>query len=79
VACGSFSQDVTDWAAGSYQITFKAAQRSAANNPYIPSPQQQDFNVLVDGSVVGTFKPSGTSYPRGSPRGWGRTDCSARR
>ena len=55
---GSLSQTVSDWAAGSYQLAFKAAQRG--DNPSHPS--QQDFQVLVDGTVVGTFKPSGTSY-----------------
>ena len=52
-----FSQDVPGWATGSYQITFKAAQRGNT----IP-PSHQDFEVLVDGNVVGKFKPSGTSY-----------------
>jgi hypothetical protein len=64
-AGGWFSQDVTNWIGvngwipGSYQITFKAAQR--ARNPNY-QPAQQDFEVLVDGNVVGTFTPSGTSY-----------------
>ena len=53
---GSFSQTVTGWAAGSYVLTFDAAQRG--NN----QASQQDFEVLVDGVVVGTFTPSGTSY-----------------
>ena len=52
----TISQVVTAWAGGSYQITFKAAQR--CTNPM----SQQDFQVLVDGSVVSTFLPSGTSY-----------------
>ena len=56
---GSFSQSVPDWTAGSYQITFKAAQRMGSGTF---QPAQQDFQVLVDGSVVGTFTPSGTSY-----------------
>jgi hypothetical protein len=53
---GSFSQSVTGWAAGSYTINFLAAQRGNHQ------ASQQDFNVLVDGVVVGTFTPSGTSY-----------------
>jgi hypothetical protein len=52
---GAISQSVDDWAAGSYQLSFEAAQQ--AN---VPSPK--DFQLLVDGSVVGTFQPSGTSY-----------------
>ena len=59
---GSFSQSVAfDWTAGSYQITFKAAQR-VPQPIYSIQPYQQDFNVLIDGSPVGTFTPSGTSY-----------------
>jgi hypothetical protein len=53
---GSFSQSVAGWAAGSYTISFDAAQRG--NYQW----SQQDFAVLVDGAVVGTFTPSGTSY-----------------
>jgi uncharacterized protein (DUF2141 family) len=53
---GSFSQSVTGWAAGSYTINFLAAQRGNHQ------ASQQNFNVLVDGVVVGTFTPSGTSY-----------------
>ena len=53
---GSFSQSVAGWAAGSYVLTFDAAQREN----YLAS--HQNFNVLIDGSVVGTFTPSGTSY-----------------
>jgi hypothetical protein len=52
---GSFSQSVAAWAAGSYDLSFSAAQRgNLASN--------QNFQVLVDGTVVGTFTPSGTSY-----------------
>jgi hypothetical protein len=51
---GSFSQRVADWAAGSYAITFDAAQRGGRSH--------QNFEVLVDGTVVGTLKPTGTSY-----------------
>jgi hypothetical protein len=55
---GSFSQDVSGWATGSYQLTFRAAQRG--DNPSHPS--QEDFQVLIDGTLVGTFQPSSTSY-----------------
>ena len=68
---GSFSQTVAGWAAGSYVLTFEAAQRG--NN----QASRQDFQVLVDGIVVGTFTPSGTSYqatpPPCSPSRPGRT------
>jgi hypothetical protein len=56
---GAFSQTVPGWAAGSYEITFKAAQRLGSQ--YF-QPAQEDFKVLVDGNVVGTITPSGTSY-----------------
>jgi glucose/arabinose dehydrogenase/endogenous inhibitor of DNA gyrase (YacG/DUF329 family) len=52
---GLFSQSVAGWAAGSYVITFDTAQRGNDQS-------DQDFNVLVDGAVVGTFTPSGTGY-----------------
>ena len=53
---GSFTQTVAGWAAGSYVLTFYAAQRGNFR------ASQQNFNVLIDGNVVGTFTPSGTSY-----------------
>jgi hypothetical protein len=53
---GSFSQSVAGWAAGSYKLSFSTAQR--ANH----QASQEDFEVLVDNVVVGTFTPSGTSY-----------------
>ncbi len=37
-------------------LTFTAAQRANWQ------ASRQDFRVLVDGVVVGTFTPSGTSY-----------------
>src|SRR5262249_20188059 len=45
---GSFSQTVNGWAAGTYQISFQAAQRVGS---------KQDFQVLIDNTVVGTFTP----------------------
>jgi hypothetical protein len=53
---GSISQTTTAWTAGAYVLSFQAAQRNTGPTT------QQDFNVLVDGTIVGTFKPSGTSY-----------------
>ena len=53
---GSFSQTVTDWAAGSYTLSFDAAQRGS------DPASKQDFSVLVDGVLVGIFTPAGTSY-----------------
>ncbi len=53
---GSITQTVSGYAAGSYVLTFDAAQRG--NN----GTSEQNFNVLVNGTVVGTFTPSGTSY-----------------
>ena len=51
---GSMSQSIAGWAAGSYTISFQAAQRGGGSS--------NDFEVEVDGTVVGTFTPSGTSY-----------------
>ena len=53
---GSFSQAVTGLAAGTYQLSFSAAQRANFQ------ASRQDFRVLVDGVAVGTFTPSGTGY-----------------
>jgi hypothetical protein len=53
---GSFSQVVTGMAAGTYQLSFRAAQRANVQ------AARQDFRVLVDGAVVGTFTPSNTGY-----------------
>jgi subtilisin family serine protease len=53
---GSFSQVISGMTAGTYLLTFDAAQRANWQ------ASQQDFQVLVDGSVVGTFTPSGISY-----------------
>jgi hypothetical protein len=51
---GSFSQ-AFNWSAGSCTITFAAAKRG--NNG-----GANDFQVLVDSTVVGTFCPTSTSY-----------------
>ena len=53
---GSFRQTVANLAAGTYRLTFQAAQRGNFNQG------GQDFRVLVDGVVVGTFKPGTAGY-----------------
>jgi hypothetical protein len=53
---GSFSQVITGMAAGTYQLTFDAAQRGNSQ------ASRQNFQILVDGSATGTFTPAGTSY-----------------
>jgi hypothetical protein len=53
---GSVSQTVAGLAAGTYRLTFQAAQRGNFQ------ASRQDFRVLVDGVAVGTFTPSGTGY-----------------
>src|SRR5262249_55402762 len=53
---GSFSPTVTGMAAGTYQLSFQAAQRGNANQG------GQDFRVLLDGAVVGTFRPGSAAY-----------------
>jgi hypothetical protein len=53
---GSITQSVAGWIAGSFTISFDAAQR--ANH----GTSVEDFEVLVDGNVVSTFNPTSTSY-----------------
>jgi hypothetical protein len=53
---GEISQVVNNWAAGSYTISFSAAERD--NN----GMSNEDFEILVDGILMGTFKPTGASY-----------------
>jgi hypothetical protein len=53
---GSMSQAVAGWAAGTYVVSFDAAQRGNWQE------SEQDFQVLVDDVVVGTFTPADTSY-----------------
>jgi hypothetical protein len=52
-AGSSFSQSI-NFSAGTYSLTFEAAQRGVNGG--------ETFNVLVDGQVVGSFRPGGTSY-----------------
>ncbi len=51
---GTITQSVAGWSAGTYTISFYAAQRANYGS--------QNFEVLVDGSVVGTFTPTTTTY-----------------
>jgi hypothetical protein len=53
---GSISQSATAWPAGTYVLTFDAVQR--ANYGL----SRQNLSVLIDGKVVSTITPSGTSY-----------------
>ena len=59
-AQGSISQTDTDWAAGTYSLSFFASQRAQvyANLPL----QHEDFQVLIDDTVIGTFAPAGINY-----------------
>jgi subtilase family serine protease len=52
---GSASQSVS-FAAGTYSLSFRAAQRGNGN------ASSQTFQVLVDGTVRGTFTPTDTNY-----------------
>jgi cell division septation protein DedD len=54
---GSFSQTIASLPAGSYLLSFYAAQRGGNNQA-----AKQDFGVFVDGISLGTFTPSGSSY-----------------
>jgi hypothetical protein len=53
---GSISQTVPGMAAGTYALTFDAAQWASAQ------ASQQDFQVLVDGAPFGTFTPPDSNY-----------------
>src|SRR5262249_34672332 len=53
---GTISQAVAGWAAGTYVVSFYAAQRGNWQ------ASAEDFEVLVDGQVGGTFTPAGTGY-----------------
>ncbi len=56
---GVVGQPFNNWAAGTYQISFEAAQR--ANNP--GGASREDFEVLLDGDrEIGKFTPVGTTY-----------------
>jgi serine/threonine protein kinase len=60
---GSIAQAVS-FPAGTYTLSFQAAQRGAFNSG------GQDFQVLVDGKVVGRFDPSGTTYSEYTTQRW---------
>lgn len=49
---GSFGQTIK-FRAGNYHVTFYAAQRKKSS---------QNFQVLIDGQVIGTFTPGGIKY-----------------
>jgi hypothetical protein len=53
---GTITQTVAGWSAGSYTISFNTAQRGNYGT------SKEDFELLIDGTVVGTFLPTGTSY-----------------
>jgi len=55
---GSISQQSVPFTAGTYTINFQAAQRALGGGP----SDTQNFEVMVDTTVVGTFTPSSTSY-----------------
>ena len=56
-AGSTISQQVAGWADGSYALDFKAAQRGNYQ-----TGGYQDFDVLIDGIVVETFRPADTTY-----------------
>jgi hypothetical protein len=52
---GVISQSVNNWSSGWYNVSFDAAQRASQYSA-------ENFQVQVDGHVVGTFRPDSTSY-----------------
>jgi hypothetical protein len=55
---GSISQSVSGWPAGAHSLSFYAAQRGNYNG------QGEDFAILIDGVVVDTIRPNGSSYQK---------------
>jgi len=55
---GAMSQTIADWQAGTYSISVSAAQRGLSGSP------AHEFQVLVDGQVVGTIAPADNVYRR---------------
>jgi hypothetical protein len=51
---GQVVSQAIDFSTGTYSLTVQAAQRAVDGD--------ETFNVLVDGQVVGSFHPGGTSY-----------------
>ncbi len=52
------SQSISGFQAGvSYSVSFQAAQRGSSN-----APAGQDFDVYIDQTLLGTFRPAGSSY-----------------
>jgi serine/threonine protein kinase len=60
---GNFAQ-AGCFPAGTYTLSFQAAQRGSVN------VGGQDFQVLVDGKVVGRFDPTGPAYREYTTRQW---------
>ncbi len=52
---GRISQSISGWDAGTYQISLQAAQRGGYN-------LYENFQVLLDGTVITTFDPSDATY-----------------
>ena len=53
---GKISQSVANWTAGNYSISFQAAQRGNYGAP------DQTLQVLIDNTLVGTIRPTSSSY-----------------
>jgi hypothetical protein len=53
---GTITQTVNGFTAGSYELTFSAAQRA------VDQSSSEDFEVTVDGNIVGIFRPTSTGY-----------------
>ena len=58
----SISQQISIISDGQLQITFFAAQRAAGSIPGSLVPNQQDFNVFLDTTLIGHFLPTSISY-----------------
>jgi hypothetical protein len=54
-----FSQTIDGFTGDAYTVAFFAAQRGGGGGTL---PSVQDFAVAIDGIVIGTFLPTGTTY-----------------
>jgi parallel beta-helix repeat protein len=53
---GNAQVTINGWGVGSYAMTFSAAQKATGNNG------GEDFQVLVDNTLIGTIDPTSSSY-----------------
>ncbi len=53
---GTLAQTITNWSSGNYTLSFQAAQRGNFGT------SGEVLQILIDGTLAATFKPTSTSY-----------------